>query len=137
GSALKAEVATPALEVTGLQAGYGAMRVLHDLSLQVQRGEIVGVLGANGMGKSTLMKTLAGVIPNGGGEVFIDGMEISRLPTYARAQLGLGYVQQGRGILPQLSVRENLAMGWTASLEESEDRAVARVLALFPRLEPL
>lgn len=132
-----AEVATPALEVIGLQAGYGAMRVLHDLSLQVQRGEIVGVLGANGMGKSTLMKTLAGVMPVGGGQVCANGVEINRLPAHARARLGLGYVQQGRGILPLLSVRENLAMGWSASLEESESRAVARVLALFPRLEPL
>lgn len=127
----------PALSVQGLQAGYGAMTVLRELALELQRGEIVGVLGANGMGKSTLMKTLSGALPVRAGHILMDGVEVNHLPAHARARMGVGYVQQGRGILPLLSARENLAMGWNASLEESEAQAVARVLARFPRLEPL
>ena len=127
----------PALSVQGLQAGYGAMTVLRELALVLQRGGIVGVLGANGMGKSTLMKTLSGALPVRAGHILMDGVEVNHLPAHARARMGVGYVQQGRGILPLLSARENLAMGWNASLEESEAQAVARVLARFPRLEPL
>lgn len=127
----------PVLAVRGLRAGYGPMTVLRDLSLHLHRGEIVGILGANGMGKSTLMKAIAGSLPASAGHVVIDGVEVNPLPAHARARLGLGYVQQGRGILPLLSVRENLSMGWTGTLDESEAMAIARVLALFPRLAPL
>jgi len=127
----------PALAVQDVKAGYGAMTVLRGLSLEVQRGEIVGVLGANGMGKSTLMKVVSGALPLTGGHIRMDGVEVNRLPAHARARMGVGYVQQGRGILPLLSVRENLAMGWSASLMESQGQAMARVLALFARLQPL
>ena len=125
------------LSVRGLRAGYGAMTVVPDLDLEVADGEIVGVLGANGMGKSTLMKTLAGVLPVRGGKIHFDGMSVGAWPAYRRARGGVGYVQQGRGILPNLSVQENLSMGWTAATSETESQAMARVLALFPRLEVL
>jgi amidase len=128
---------TPALLVQGLRAGYGHMSVLHDLSLSLQRGEIVGVLGANGMGKSTLMKAIAGVLPVMSGRIYLDGVEVNRLPAHNRARLGIGYVQQGRGILPTLSVRENLAIGWSVGIDESESQAIDRVLVRFPRLVAL
>ncbi len=126
-----------ALCVQALTAGYGAMAVLHDLSLSLQRGDIVGVLGANGMGKSTLMKAIAGVLPVRSGRICVDGVDVSRLPAHSRARLGIGYVQQGRGILPTLSVRENLAIGWSAGVDESESQALERALARFPRLVAL
>lgn len=127
----------PALEVDGIEAGYGPMTVLRSLRLHVGRSEIVGVLGANGMGKSTLMKTLAGVLKARAGSIRADGMEINALPTHARARLGIGYVQQGRGILPALTTRENLRMAWNSALGEPEDTSIERVLGLFPRLRPL
>jgi amidase len=126
-----------ALKVDGLTAGYGPMTVLNDLSLQVGHGEIVGVLGANGMGKSTLMKTLAGVIAARGGTVLTNGEPIEKLAAHERARRGIAYVQQGRGILGALTTRENLRIAWSSELGESEDMAVARVLKLFPRLHPL
>lgn len=126
-----------ALTVDGLSAGYGPMTVLSGMSLQVGHGEIVGVLGANGMGKSTLMKTLAGVIEARAGTVRANGELIHKLPAFERARRGIAYVQQGRGILGDLSVQENLRIAWSSGLGESEDAAVARVLRLFPRLHPL
>src|SRR6218665_2818771 len=88
----------PALQVDGIEAGYGAMPVLRGLTLNVQHGEIVGVLCANGMGKSTLMKTLDGVLPRHAGAIRADGVLLNPLPIHARARLGLFYVQQGRGL---------------------------------------
>ncbi|KAB7533942.1 ATP-binding cassette domain-containing protein [Verminephrobacter sp. Larva24] len=79
--------AAPALQVDGIEAGYGAMPVLRGLTLNVQHGEIVGVLGANGMGKSTLMKTLAGVLPLHAGAIRADGVLLNPLPIHARARL--------------------------------------------------
>jgi len=132
-----AQKTAPALQVDGIEAGYGAMPVLRGLTLNVQHGEIVGVLGANGMGKSTLMKTLAGVLPLHAGAIRADGVLLNPLPIHARARLGLSYVQQGRGILGGLSARENLRMAWSPGLGESEDAALERVLGLFPRLQRL
>ncbi len=126
-----------ALTVDGLTAGYGPMTVLNSLSLQVGHGEIVGVLGANGMGKSTLMKTLAGVIEARTGTIVANGEPIRKLAAHERARRGIAYVQQGRGILGDLSAHENLRIAWSSDLGESEEVAVARVLKLFPRLHPL
>lgn len=126
-----------ALCLQALTAGYGAMAVLHDLSLSLQRGDIVGVLGANGMGKSTLMKAIAGVLPVRSGRICVNGVDVSRWPAHSRARLGIGYVQQGRGILPTLSVRENLAIGWSVGVDESESQALERALVRFPRLVAL
>lgn len=126
-----------ALEVQGIEAGYGPMTVLRGLSLQVGRSEIVGVLGANGMGKSTLMKVLAGILPVKTGSVHADGVSIQGLATHARNRMGISYVQQGRGILPMLTARENLRMAWNSSLGEPEETSIQRVLGLFPRLEML
>ena len=104
----------------GIEAGYGPMTVLRGLSLHVGRSEIVGVLGANGMGKSTLMKTLAGVLEVKAGSIRADGVEINALATHSRTRLGISYVQQGRGILPTLTTRENLRMAWNSALGEPE-----------------
>ncbi|MDX5403814.1 MAG: ATP-binding cassette domain-containing protein, partial [Rhodobacterales bacterium] len=124
------------LKVSGLRAGYGRVPVLHGIDLTVNEGEILGVLGHNGMGKSTLLKTLMGIIPASGGSMVFDGQDMGRMRSSGRAQLGIGYVPQGRGIFPNLSVRDNLRMG-VAAHDLDEDSAIDRVLADFPRLERL
>ena len=121
------------LKVSGLRAGYGRVPVLHGIDLTVNEGEILGVLGHNGMGKSTLLKTLMGIIPASGGSMVFDGQDMVRIRSSGRAQLGIGYVPQGRGIFPNLSVRDNLRMG-VAAHDMDEDSAIDRVLADFPRL---
>lgn len=124
------------LKVSGLRAGYGRVPVLHGIDLTVNEGEILGVLGHNGMGKSTLLKTLMGIIPANGGSMVFDGQDMVRMRSSGRAQLGIGYVPQGRGIFPNLSVRDNLRMG-VAAHDMDEDTAIDRVMADFPRLERL
>ena len=92
------------LEVIGLSGGYGKVPILHDIGLDIAENEIVGILGHNGMGKSTLLKTLMGFLPASTGVVRFGETEITRMAPFERAGLGIGYVPQGRGIFPQLSV---------------------------------
>lgn len=126
-----------ALDIRGLTAGYGRIPVLHGIDLTVAADEFVGILGHNGMGKSTLLKTVMGFIPATGGSVRLDGEDISGLPPHERSRRGMGYVPQGRGIFPKLSVRDNLRMAWHADTGMDEAEAVERVLADFPRVERL
>ena len=124
------------LEVKALSAGYGRVPVLHGVDFTVEEGEIVGVLGHNGMGKTTLLKTIMGIVPATGGVIGYAGLDLTRERASERARLGLGYVPQGRGIFPNLTVQDNIRMGIAAHGGEEEE-AVRRILAGFPRLEPL
>ena len=124
------------LNVRDLHAGYGRVPVLHGVDLSVKEGQIVGVLGHNGMGKTTLLKTLMGILPVTSGRIQFDGMDISHEPTHERSRLGIGYVPQGRGIFPQLSVYDNLRMG-VVEHGEDENEAIESVLQEFPQLQPL
>jgi amidase len=124
------------LEVHELRAGYGYVPVLHGVSLRVAEGQALGIVGHNGMGKTTLLKTIVGLLPATGGLVSIDGADVTQEPAHARARRGLAYVPQGRGILPGLSALENLRLAWTSG-DETEQEAVDRVTGLFPRLVPL
>jgi urea transport system ATP-binding protein len=99
------------LDVHGLSAAYGQSEVLHDVDVSVASGEIVAVIGRNGMGKSTLMKSLIGVIPQRAGRVMVDGRDISGLPPHSRVARGLAYVPQGRQIFGTMTVRENIETG--------------------------
>ena len=99
------------LSTTKLRAGYGGRPVLIDVDLDIREGEIVAVIGRNGVGKSTLMKTLIGLIDVGAGAVLFKGEDVSRMKAHRRARLGLGYVPQGRDVFPRMSVEENLAVG--------------------------
>lgn len=121
------------LEVEGLCAGYGAIPVLRQVSFKVGPGEIVGVLGHNGMGKTTLMKALVGQVDTTAGAIKLAGKPAQALPTYQRAALGLGYVPQGRDIFASLSVRENLAIG-AAAARLPVPAAVDSAVADFPVL---
>ena len=124
------------LRVQGLSASYGRVPVLHGINLDVNDGEILGVLGHNGMGKTTLLKAVMGIIPATSIQMVFDGEDLSLLKSSGRGRLGIGYVPQGRGIFPTLSVLDNLRMG-VAAHDMDEIDAVERVMVDFPRLERL
>ncbi len=121
------------MRVESLTAGYGSIIILRDISLQIHHGQILGVLGRNGMGKTTLIRCLSGLIPLTTGSIFLDGEDISRLPPHKRSRSGITTVVQGRGIFPDLNVRENLKMGRIASGAKKRNR-IDEVVGYFPVL---
>jgi branched-chain amino acid transport system ATP-binding protein len=124
------------LKVSELAAGYGRIPILGGVSFSVAGGEFVGILGHNGMGKTTLLRALMGYLPATAGRVVLEDTDITRAEPYRRARAGMGYVPQGRDIFPGLSVRDNLRMG-TAGRPKDEDAAIGSALETFPRLKPL
>lgn len=124
------------LDVANLVSGYGRMPILHGVDLTVADGECVGILGHNGMGKTTLLHTLMGHIRPMSGTIALNGQDITALPPHRRARLRIGYVPQGREIFPALTVRENLMMGALAG-SGGQSRIVEEVLEDFPRLRIL
>ncbi|MGJ4925586.1 ABC transporter ATP-binding protein [Bradyrhizobium sp. HKCCYLS2038] len=125
------------LEVEDIHAGYGKVPVLSGVSFVVAEHEVVGVLGHNGMGKTTLLKTLIGQVAPTSGAIRFAGADVSGLAPFRRARAGIGYVPQGRAIFPNLTVRENLRMGFIEDGEHFEDNTVKDALARFPRLDPI
>ena len=126
----------PAMKTEALCSGYGRIPVLNGVDLHVASGEVLGVLGHNGMGKTTLLRTIAGLTAATSGGIWLAGVEIGRQPAYRRAVAGLGYVPQGRQIFPALTVRDNLRMGCAAK-RGNADAAIDDVLSRFPRLRRL
>src|SRR5881227_1227734 len=108
------------LDVQGLRTGYGRIPILNGVSFAVNQGEFIGILGHNGMGKTTLLKALMGFLPVTGGSVRLDSADVTGAEPCRRARLGLGYVPQGRDIFPGLTVYENLRMGCTKQRAGSE-----------------
>jgi branched-chain amino acid transport system ATP-binding protein len=125
------------LQVDNVHAGYGRIPVLSGINFTVAEHEVVGVLGHNGMGKTTLLKTLIGQIPLTRGTIRLGEADISKMSSFRRARAGIGYVPQGRAIFPNLTVHENLRMGFIEDGIHSEDNTVKDVLARFPRLDPI
>ena len=121
------------LEVRDLTLDYGGSRILHGIDLTAERGQITCVMGTNGVGKTSLLKAISGTHPRSGGTVRIDGHEVGRLPAHRLAQMGVGYVPQGRDIFPQLTVRENLETGF-ACLPRAGRRVPDEIFDLFPIL---
>ncbi|MGW0175959.1 ABC transporter ATP-binding protein [Rhodococcus sp. NPDC003322] len=116
---------------------YGRIRALHGISLQVRRGELVTLLGANGAGKSTTMRALSGLLPLGGGRIVFDGRDITHVKAHERVGLGVVQVPEGRGVFPGMTVQENLDMGCYARTFDSKAEYAQRldwVFELFPRL---
>ena len=125
------------IEATGLQTYYGASHILRGVDFAVARGETIGLMGRNGMGKTTLLKTLMGLVPPRAGSVRVMGRDMTGRPPYEIAQLGVAYVPEGRGIFGNLSVVENLKMAARPGRRgsRSDDWTYERVLETFPRLK--
>jgi branched-chain amino acid transport system ATP-binding protein len=124
------------LKIEGLVSGYGRIGVLDGITLSVAQAECVGILGHNGMGKSTLLRAIIGLLPTWAGAITFAGKPIERDPPHRRVRQGIGYVPQGRQIFPGLSVRENLQFGALAKgLNKAEAETAA--LAEFPELARL
>ena len=122
------------LTVRGLQAAYGASQVLFGIDFGVKAGEVVMLLGRNGMGKTTTVRTIMGILPRKTGEVQLDGERIDGLPSYQVAQRGLGLVPEGRQIFPTLTVRENLVATAANRLRSSDPWTTDKIFTLFPQL---
>jgi branched-chain amino acid transport system ATP-binding protein len=103
------------LSVTGLRAGYGSVEVLHDVTIELEEGTLCAIVGANGAGKTTLLMSLAGLVPKRAGRVVFDGTDVTRLPSHELVRRGLVLVPEGRRMLPQMSVEENLQVAAAAA----------------------
>ena len=124
------------LEISHLEVRYGGIRALNDLSLQVPRGGIVTLIGANGAGKSTTLRTVSGLVPPSGGSIRFEGREIAGLPAHKIVALGLSHVPEGRLVFPDLTVRENLMMGAYLRRDRKEIAADLEWIGeFFPRLK--
>ena len=122
------------LSVKDLHAYYGRAHILHGVSLEAHAGEVVALLGRNGAGKTTAIKTIMGLVPPAQGEVSFDGQRIDRLPPYRIARLGLGYVPEERRIFTELTVMENLEVGRQPAREGAPVWTEDKLFALFPNL---
>jgi branched-chain amino acid transport system ATP-binding protein len=122
----------PVLAVAGIETSYGLSQVLFGLTLSIAPGEMVTLMGRNGMGKTTTVRSIMGLTPARAGEIRFNGEDIRRLPPYRIAQRGIGLVPEGRQIFPNLTVRENLAA--TAVTRDGGEWTLEKVYALFPRL---
>ncbi|HVK84797.1 MAG TPA: ABC transporter ATP-binding protein [Kofleriaceae bacterium] len=122
------------LEASDLHVYYGASHVLHGVDFAVRVGEAVGLMGRNGMGKTTLLKSMLGIVSPRSGTVRVRGYDAAGWPTFRITRQGIAYVPEGRGIFPNLSVRENLVMSARPAADGRCDWTYDRVLATFPRL---
>ncbi len=122
------------LEASGLHTYYGVSHILHDVDFSVRCGETIGLMGRNGMGKTTLLKTMLGLVRPSKGLVKVRGTDMTQAATHLIARQGIAYVPEGRGIFPNLSVRENLVMAARAGMDGRRDWSFDRVIHTFPRL---
>jgi branched-chain amino acid transport system ATP-binding protein len=125
---------TPLIQATGLHTHYGQSHILRGIDFTVGQGQTIGLMGRNGMGKSTLLKSLMGIVKPSGGTVHIKGKPMTGAPTFEIARQGIAYVPEGRGIFGNLSVKENLLMSARAGTQGQRDWTYERVLETFPRL---
>jgi len=125
---------TPLIQATGLHTHYGQSHVLRGVDFTVGQGQTIGLMGRNGMGKTTLLKSVMGIVKPSGGRVAIKGRDMTGAATFEIARLGLAYVPEGRGIFGTLSVKENLLMAARPGTRGQRDWTYERVLETFPRL---
>ncbi len=123
------------LELKAVNTYYGDSHILQDVDLNIPAGKALGLLGRNGMGKTTLIRSVMGYVPVTSGRIFWKGDEVTGLPPERMARLGIGYVPEGRGIFPNLSVRENLIMSARSGIDGRNDWNYERILETFPRLK--
>ena len=129
------EMSNALIQVQGLNSFYGASHILRNIDFTVNRGETIGLMGRNGMGKSTLLKSIMGIVKPQSGDVYIKGQRMNGRDIFEVAQLGIAYVPEGRGIFGNLSVVENLRMAARAGTKGQNDWTYERVLETFPRLK--
>jgi branched-chain amino acid transport system ATP-binding protein len=122
------------LDVHDLEAAYGSSQVLFGVSLQIGEGEVITLIGRNGMGKTTTVRAVTGLLPPKRGEIMLRGERIDALPPHRIARMGLGLVPEGRHIFPNLSVRENLVMAYANRTDAADPWTLDKVLHFFPRL---
>src|SRR5882762_3606114 len=125
------------LKVEKLNQFYGSSQTLRNVSFEVPTGAVTALLGRNGVGKTTLLKCLMGVLPVASGSIALDGQEVSTLPPYARVRLGVGYVPQGREIFPRLTVEENLMMGLASRKNGTAKDIPGEIYEMFPVLKTM
>ena len=125
---------TPLIRATGLHTHYGQSHILRGVDFTVEPGQTIGLMGRNGMGKTTLLKSLMGIVKPSGGGVLIKGQPMTGASTFEIARMGIAYVPEGRGIFGNLSVKENLQMSARAGTKGQRDWTYERVLDTFPRL---
>ena len=123
------------LAVANLNQYYGGSHILRNVSFDAPSGQVTALLGRNGVGKTTLLKTLMGLVPAASGQIRFDGAEITRQPSHARVRAGIGYVPQGREIFPRLTVQENLLMGLAAQPRGTQ--IPQRIYDMFPVLKQM
>src|SRR3979411_1095745 len=126
--------APPLLEVDGIETCYGVSQVLYGLSLSVRSGEMVAMMGRNGMGKTTTIRSIMGLTPARAGAIRFAGQDVHKLPSFRIAQLGIGLVPEGRQIFPNLTVRENLVAACGNRLGNPNPGTLQNIHMLFPRL---
>ncbi|MBA4267396.1 MAG: ABC transporter ATP-binding protein [Comamonadaceae bacterium] len=124
----------PLIEAKGLHTHYGASHILRGIDFTVEPGQTIGLMGRNGMGKTTLLKSLMGIVKPSGGSVHVKGKAMTGASTFEVARQGIAYVPEGRGIFGNLSVKENLVMSARAGTKGQRDWTYERVLETFPRL---
>lgn len=122
------------LKLSGLSAGYDQSQVLWDVDLELSRGEVMALIGRNGVGKTTLLHAIMGTRPVSGGKLEFDGKDVTILPPHQRARAGIGFVPQGRHIFPQLTVMDNLRTGLCAAGGRGEAEIPQHIFDLFPKL---
>lgn len=125
---------TPLLRLNGACAGYGQSQVLWDIDLDIPAGGVTAIIGRNGVGKTTLLRTIVGAQPLTGGRMLFDGWDASRQASHHRARAGIGYVPQGRHVFPHLTVDENLATGLSAAGGRGDGAVPDYVFEMFPKL---
>src|ERR1700740_1638693 len=123
------------LEVDGIETCYGLSQVLFGLSLSIRAGEMVSLMGRNGMGKTTTIRSIMGLTPARAGSIRFGGMDVRKLASFRIAQLGMGLVPEGRQIFPNLTVRENLVAASGNRLGSADPWTIDKIHALFPRLD--
>lgn len=131
---LEPQVGVPLVQATDLHTYYGNSHVLHGVSVTIAPGETVALLGRNGMGKTTTIRSILGLTPPRRGEVHIKGQNLTKAPAHRIIRQGIGYVPEGRGMFPNLTVRESLVMAARPAADGRTDWTLERVLETFPRL---
>ena len=125
------------LEVKNLEVNYGMIKALKGISFEVNEGEIIALIGANGAGKTTTLHTVSGILPKAGGNIYLEGKDITKIPAHKLVQLGISQVPEGRRVFSQMTVLENLKMGAFTRKEKDSviEKELKDIYARFPRLE--